>query len=170
MILEQLENLGYKNNQEINSYLLGMEEGLEALKQRKNIWLFGAGENGFLALKILADQGIDIEGVVDNNRQLVGKHCGDKIIEYAGDRIKNKDIYIIISVDGRNIGGVRLQLLAEKIDSYSIFFRETCHSFYYENRSIYEAIMEGINLICFYKEDIKKSIASKWIFAWEGPK
>ncbi|SCZ76081.1 class I SAM-dependent methyltransferase [Pseudobutyrivibrio xylanivorans] len=158
MLLERLYNIGYKNGRENNAYIIGTQVGLEELRN-SSVYLLGAGENGFLALKLLEKEGILVQGFLDNNTNIIGNYCGEKKIYYAPDYIKSEqDIYIIICVDEKNIGGARLQLLVGGIDNYSIFFRHNCHSFYFENKNLFNAIMNGINYICFYDEKQKDAL------------
>ena len=151
MVLEWLSNLGYRRGHEMNAYLLGMNDGFEFLKNKK-IFLFGAGENGFLTQTVLRDKGIDIAGYIDNNEALIGKSIGGKNIFSLYDLI-NEKIYIIISVDEKHIAEVRLQLMVMNIIDYSIFFRMHGHSFITENKEINEIIIEAINYICFNDEE-----------------
>ena len=69
MVLEYLCNVGYRTGHEIGAYLVGIQEDLNAIRNKK-IYLFGAGENGFLAMTILQEKGIRISGYVDNNERM----------------------------------------------------------------------------------------------------
>ncbi len=151
MILEWLSNVGYRRGHEMNAYLLGMNCGFKQLKNKK-VFLFGAGENGFLAQTILQNQGIEIAGFIDNNEALIGKNIAGKKIFSLYDLV-NEDFYIIISVAEKYIAEVRLQLMVKNIRDYSIFFRMHGHSFMSENNEINEIIIDGINQICFRDEE-----------------
>ncbi|MCR5420338.1 MAG: hypothetical protein K6E98_04985, partial [Lachnospiraceae bacterium] len=132
MVIEYLCNVGYRSGHEIGAYLVGIQEDLNAIRNKK-IYLFGAGENGFLAKTILQERGFKISGYVDNNVKMKGKHIGNLEIFPVKDLLDDTNAYFVICVSEKNIAGARLQLLVNRIRSFSIFVRMNGHSFMSED-------------------------------------
>lgn len=156
MKAEFLATIGYHRGHEQNAYLVSIKTELRELKSKK-IVLLGCGEESYIAEKCLFEKGITVWKYADNNSGLAHKKIRGKEILLPFDLFQ-EDVHFVITVPKRFIGGARLQMLAHNIDDYSIFTLIEGHSFFEENNSIHQSLMDGINFICFEEERIEDAI------------
>lgn len=70
-------------------------------KQNKKIYIWGAGERGHFWGKLLKEAKINVEGYLDNNKNLIGKYIeGYKILTMDEFKRNVADSYVIITIDG----------------------------------------------------------------------
>ncbi len=158
MYIEYLGSIGYKSGYETNAFIIGLNDTIGNLLIKKKIVLFGAGEDGFMAQVLLEKKGVNIWKYADNNPNLNGRLFNQKEIVLAESLLGEPDVYFIICVAPRNINSVRIQFMANGISEYSIFIRNSSHSFAEEDINLHEIYMQGINKICFENEDVSSAL------------
>lgn len=161
MIAEYLGQIGYKADTCIQGFLVSIYHDISHLKaENKKIVLFGVGENGFYAEKLLDDIGIDIYCYADNSEKKFKEGCtlrGKKVYT-PYDLFEREDIYFIIAVGKEDINCARLQFMTHQIEDYSIFLPNSFWHFSEKDVELRDIIMESINMICFKDEEIEKAI------------
>lgn len=69
-------------------------------KQKKKIYIWGAGGKGRFLGKWLSEANADVEGYLDNNEELLGTYIENyKVLPMEELKKKGEDIYIIVAVD-----------------------------------------------------------------------
>lgn len=161
MTVEYLGQIGYKTDTCIQGFLVSIYQNIDYIKNgNKKVVLFGVGENGFYAEKLLNDVGIEIYCYADNFQKRFREGCTlrEKKVYSPYELFGREDIYFIIAVEKNNINCARLQFMTHQIEDYSIFLPNSFWHFSDKEIQFRDIVMESINTICFKDEKIEEAI------------